>query len=407
MAAMGSCPEEVELRALFTFAGGSGHAEPLVPIASAVRSAGHEVAISGRHAAVAPLEGRGFSLFPEPADPVAGPATITPLLEVDMEREYRDLRDAYADRFARAGATRLLELNDQWRPDIVVCDEVDFGSMIAAERLGLPHATVLVTAAGSFVRPEVVADPLDALRAEYGLPADPGLAMLGRDLVISPFPPSFRDPSCPLPPNTLSIRASGGDRRAGGDAPPWSPHRSDWPNIYFTLGTVFNEESGDLFARVLAALRELPINVLVTIGRDLDTAVVGRQPENIHVERYIPQSAILPHCDVMINHGGSGSVIGSLAHGVPMVVLPMGADQPLNAARCKVLGVGIVLDPVRATSRSVADAVTAALDDPTYRVASERIRDEIAALPGPEAAVPLLERIHHQREESRPGGQPP
>lgn len=383
------------MRALFTFAGGSGHAEPLVPIASAARAAGHGVAFSGRHSAVAPLEVHGFTLFPEPADTTAGPAAITPLLEIDMEKEYAVLRDAYADRFARAAATRLLELNAQWRPDIVVCDEVDFGSMIAAERLGLPHATVLVTAAGSFVRPEVVTEPLDALRAEHGLPPDPGLAMLGRDLVLSPFPPSFRDPAFPLPPNTLSIRSGAVDRAAAGDAPPWAPHRPDWPNLYFTLGTVFNEESGDLFARVLAGLSELPINVVVTVGRDLDTDVVGRQAENVHVERYIPQSAVLPHCDLMVNHGGSGSVIGSLAHGVPMVVLPMGADQPLNAARCEQLGVGIVLDAVRATSDSVAGAVTAVLDDPTYRVAAERIRDEIAALPGPEAAVPLLEGLQH------------
>ena len=98
----------------------------------------------------------------------------------------------------------------------------------------------------------------------------------------------------------------------------------------------------------------------------------------------------------MINHGGSGSVIGALAHGVPMVVLPMGADQPLNAARCEQLGVGIVLDAVRATADSVADAVTTTLDDPAYRVAAERIRDEIAALPGAEAAVPLLEGLPHK-----------
>jgi MGT family glycosyltransferase len=220
--------------------------------------------------------------------------------------------------------------------------------------------------------------------------------MLARDLVVSPFPPSFRDPECPLPPNTLSIRSSAVDRAAAGDAAPWPPHRPDRPNVYFTLGTVFNEESGDLFARVLSGLRELPISVVVTVGPGLDEDVVGRQPENIHVERYIPQSVVLPHCDLMINHGGSGSVIGSLAHGVPMVVLPMGADQPLNAARCEELGVGIVLDAVRATPDSVADAVTTVLDDSAYRVAAERIRDEIAALPGAEAAVPLLEGLHHK-----------
>jgi UDP:flavonoid glycosyltransferase YjiC (YdhE family) len=387
---------EVEVRVLFTFAGGSGHAEPLVPIATAVQGSGHGVAFAGRHAAVAPLEVHGFALFPDPADATDGPATITPLLEVDMEREYEVLRDAYADRFARVAAARLPQLNEEWQPDVVVCDEVDFGSMIAAERLGLPHATVLVTAAGSFVRPEVVAEPLDALRAEHGLPADPGLAMLARDLVVSPFPPSFRDPACPLPPNTLSIRSGAVDRAATRDAPPWAPHRPDRSNVYFTLGTVFNEESGDLFARVLTGLRELPINVVVTVGRNLDADVVGRGAENIHVERYIPQSAVLPHCDLVINHGGSGSVIGALAHGVPLVVLPMGADQPLNAVRCEQLGVGIVLDAVRATSRSVAEAVTAVLSDPTYRAAAQRIRDEITALPGPEAVVPLLEGLLHK-----------
>jgi UDP:flavonoid glycosyltransferase YjiC (YdhE family) len=391
-----------KVRVLFTFAGGSGHAEPLVPIATAVQAAGHDVAFAGRHSSVAPLEVHGFTLFPEPADTTSGPATITPLLEIDMEREYGVLRDAYADRFARAAATRLLQLNALWRPDIVVCDEVDFGSMIASERLGLPHATVLVTAAGSFVRPEVVADPLDALRTEHGLPADPGLAMLARDLVLSPFPPSFRDPACPLPTNTLSIRPTAVDRVAASNAPPWHPQRPDLPTAYFTLGTVFNEESGDLFARVLARLRELPINVVVTVGRDLETDVVGRQPENVHVERYIPQSAVLPHCDLMINHGGSGSVIGSLAHGLPMVVLPMGADQPLNAARCEELGVGIVLDAVRVTSDSIADAVTTALHDPAYRLAAERIRDEIAALPGPEATVPLLDGLLHPGMQNPP-----
>jgi UDP:flavonoid glycosyltransferase YjiC (YdhE family) len=396
---------EVEVRVLFTFAGGSGHAEPLVPIATAVRASGHGVAFAGRHSAVAPLEVHGFTLFPDPADATSGPARITPLLEIDMEREFAVLRDAYADRFARAAARRLLQLNEEWQPDVVVCDEVDFGSMIAAERLGLPHATVLVTAAGSFVRPEVVAEPLDALRAEHGLPADPGLAMLGRDLVLSPFPPSFRDPACPLPPNTLSIRPGAADPAAAGDAPPWVPHRPDRPNVYFTLGTVFNEESGDLFSRVLAGLRELPINVVVTVGRGLDAEVVGRRPENVQVEGYIPQSALLPSCDLMINHGGSGSVIGALAHGVPMVVLPMGADQPLNAARCQALGVGIVLDAFRATHRAVADAVTAVLDDPTYRIEAERIRDEIAGLPGPEAGLPLLERLNHHAVENRSGRQ--
>ena len=104
-------------------------------------------------------------------------------------------------------------------------------------------------------------------------------------------------------------------------------------------------ESGDLFQRVLAGLRDLPIDLIVTVGRDLDPVDLGTQPANVHVERFMPQAALLPHCDLVVSHAGSGSVLGALAHGLPMVLLPIGADQPLNAARCQALGVADVLDP--------------------------------------------------------------
>ncbi len=274
-----------------------------------------------------------------------------------------------------------------------MCDEIDFGSMVAAERLGLPYATVLVIASGSFVRTELLAGALNELRAEHGLPPDSGLAMLSRYLVLSPFPPSYRDPAFPLlaPAHSLRPLALG----AAGDntAPPWIAVLPGAPTVYFTLGTVFNMESGDLFARVLAGLRDLPINLVVTVGRHIDPEEFGPQPANVHIERYIPQALLLPHCSLVVSHGGSGSVIGALAHGLPMVLIPMGADQPLNAARCEALGVGRVLDAVKATPDTVREAVSNALADPTYRRAAERLRDEIAALPGPPHAVTLLERL--------------
>jgi UDP:flavonoid glycosyltransferase YjiC (YdhE family) len=75
------------------------------------------------------------------------------------------------------------------------------------------------------------------------------------------------------------------------------------------------------------------------------------------------------------------------------VTIPIGADQPLNAARCEALGVGPALDALRAMSADVRDAVAAVLGDPAYRAAAERVRDEIAALPGPDHALALLERL--------------
>jgi len=111
------------------------------------------------------------------------------------------------------------------------------------------------------------------------------------------------------------------------------------------------------------------------------------------VERYLPQSLVLPHCSAVVSHGGSGSVIGALAYGLPMVVIPMGADQPLNAGRCEALGVARVLDAIAATPKTVGQAVSAVLSEPGYRSAAERIRDEISTLPGPAHALTLLERL--------------
>ena len=171
----------------------------------------------------------------------------------------------------------------------------------------------------------------------------------------------------------------------------------DAPTVYFTLGTIYNMESGDLFQRVLAGLRDLPINVVVTVGRDIDPDEFGPQPASVHIERYVPQASLLPHCQLVISHGGSGSVMGALAHGLPMVVIPMGADQPLNAARCATLGVAHVLDAAAATHATVREAVSRVLEDSAYRLAAARIRDEIAASPGPEHAVTLLERLATQK----------
>ncbi len=384
--------KDIFVRILFTFVGGSGHFDPLVPIARAAEAAGHTVAFAGGPSMVSTVQAAGFTCFATTPG-VGGAPRRLPLLELDAEREDRHLRERFARRPARDRATGLLALCAGWQPDLIVCDEVDFGSVIVAERLGLAYATVLVIAAGSFVRSEVVAEPLNELRAEHGLPPDPDLAMLSRYLVLSPFPPSYRDPAFPLPATAHTFRPLTLDPTGDGAAPPWIAGLRGAPTVYFTLGTVFNMESGDLFSRMLAGLRDLPINLVVTVGRHIDPAEFGPQPANVYIERYIAQSLVLPQCSLVVSHGGSGSVIGALAHGLPLVLIPMGADQPMNAARCEALGVGRVLDALGATPETACDVVSAVLADPSYRRAAERMRDEIAALPGPEHAVMLLERL--------------
>ena len=371
--------------------------EPLIPIAHAAEAAGHTVAFAARPWMIPLLvDGSGFTAFAAGSDVGLAPKRL-PLVKVDLDQDMRDVGDGFGRRIALERAADILPLCDWWRPDLLVCEELDFGAMVVAERLGLPYATMLVSCTGAFVRPDLVAGPLNDVRAQHSLPPDPHLAMPSRYLVLSPFPPGLRDPALPLPAtaHTLRLVVRNGDRMQA--APAWPARTTSAPTVFFTLGTIYNMESGDLFRRVIAGLRDLPINLVVTVGRDIDPHEFGAQPANVRVERFIPQAALLPHCDLVVSHGGSGSVLGALAHGLPMVLIPIGADQPLNAARCQALGVAQVLDAVATTPQTVSAAVLRGLADSASRLTAGRVRDEIAALPGPEHAVELLDRLERQR----------
>ncbi|HEV2639840.1 MAG TPA: nucleotide disphospho-sugar-binding domain-containing protein [Actinocrinis sp.] len=370
------------MRILFSFIGGVGHFHPLIPVARAAEAAGHEVAVAGSGALTAAIGAAGFRAFAtsEVRSTVREPDREPPRL--DPEADERQLRDGFADTGARRHTEHLPGIAAEFKPDVLVRDEVDLGAAIVAELLGLPCATVIVLGSGGFLRKDLVAPPLHTLRADLGLPPDPGLAMLDRGLILSPFPPSLRNPEFPLPDGAFHYRAA--------SAPP--PRRAaGTPTVYFTLGTV--GINLDLFSRVLAGLRELPATIVMTVGQGTDPAEFGPQPDHVRIERYIPQDDLLPTVDLVVSHAGSGSLIGTLAHGLPTLLLPLSADQPHNARRCTALGFGQVLDPVTVTPDQVREAAQTVLADPAYRVAAEHLRDEIDALPSVDATIPLIEQL--------------
>jgi len=388
------------VRFLFTFAGGHGHFLPTLPFARATAQRGHEVAYACQQAMVGTVEAAGLTAFSTGGATLQDPSGRRPLVPVDRRAEEEVIHTAFAGRIARERTPRLLDVATSWRPDVIVRDEMDFAA-VAAESLGIAHAMVIVIAAGGLVRPDLVAEPLSALRAEHGLGADPNLAMLHRYLTLVPIPATYRDPSDPLPATAHHLRPavldSCGEETYGNAVLSREDGADRRPCLYFTLGTVFHQESGDLFIRVLAGLRDLPLDVVVTVGREINPGELGEQPPNIHVERFVPQASVLARCDLVVSHAGSGSLIGALAFGVPSVLLPMGADQPLNADRCTALGVGLILDAVSCTPQQIEQAVTTVLADPSYRAAAEQIRNEIGALPDATHAASLLERLGTDR----------
>jgi MGT family glycosyltransferase len=151
--------------------------------------------------------------------------------------------------------------------------------------------------------------------------------------------------------------------------------------VYATLGTIFNLESGDLVERLITAGGLIDGDVLVTTGPFLAAADLPAAAPRVQVAEFVPQEEVLPGAGAVVCHGGSGTLVAALALGVPVVVLPMGADQPDNADRVAELGVGIVLDALTATPAEIAAATTAVLDDDRYRAAASELAREAAAQP--------------------------
>ena len=161
--------------------------------------------------------------------------------------------------------------------------------------------------------------------------------------------------------------------------------------MYLTFGTFFNDS--DAFRAALAGIRDLGVGLVVTVGPDGDPRSVRSPPPHVVVERYIPQTLLLPACDLVASHAGSGTVLGALALGVPQLCLPQAADQFLNAAAVARAGAGLAIGPEKVDASGVGDAIRRLLDDNSFRVEARRVADEIASMPSPEAVGTLLETL--------------
>jgi UDP:flavonoid glycosyltransferase YjiC (YdhE family) len=336
------------VRVLFTCRPLAGHFQPLVPLARALVATGHDVAFATGDPALA----RGFEAF------AAGPGPEfrerwrhrIPPREVLATDEGR--RWFFVEIFAKLElpprAADLRRILARWRPDMLVHDLAELAGPLVASEAGLPYAT-----AGYGVLP-----PKPVIESALAAP-------LGA-LYLDPYPPSLQRGWVDEFAAVQRVRSVVAAR---------APLPRDG-SVYVTLGTIWNRP--ETFTAILPALTAEAQRMVVTTGADLD---LGPQPAHVRVERFVPQDEILPHVDAVVCHGGSGTVLGALAHGRPLLVLPQGADQFDNA------------DGVVAAGAGLRDAgLRALLEDPRYARAAVRIADEIAAMPPVEEGVSALVR---------------
>jgi MGT family glycosyltransferase len=156
------------------------------------------------------------------------------------------------------------------------------------------------------------------------------------------------------------------------------------------LSTTLQRQTEALPA-MLTALAGLPVRVLLTLGGVVPIDAVAAPP-NVTVRDFVAHDLVLPHMDLVITHAGMSTITASLAAGVPLVCIPQGREQPINAARVAATGAGRVV-AADAPVDEIAAAVKAALRDEPARMAARRFAAAIAALGAGESAADAVEQL--------------
>ena len=371
------------MRVLFASTRGAGHFNPLVPFAAACLRRGHEVLACGPASLAAAVESAGYEFWPfddPPADELTEVWSRVPSLSAD-EQNALVVGEIFARLHATASLPRLSEAVAEWHPN-------EYGSALAAELHGVRHARVgNGLAAVEELALGLSADRVGELRRSAGLPADPGAEALRRSPYLTLFPASFEDPAQPPPPHTLRFRDPAWDETPAELPAWWAGDRR--PLVYVTFGSVAGAMSMavEAYSAALEAVGDLPIRVLLTVGPDADPASFSKGPANVRVERWVSQRDVLGEAAAVVCHGGSGSTLGAIAAGLPLVVVPLFADQPYNARRVAALGAGLEAAP---EASAIRDALTRVLDEPSYGAAAQHLAAEARRQPSTDACVDAL-----------------
>jgi UDP:flavonoid glycosyltransferase YjiC (YdhE family) len=234
------------------------------------------------------------------------------------------------------------------------------------------------------------AEDVDRARAELGL--EPvgtlgGLLQRADDVVVT-CPQELDAPHATLPE---TVRYVGPVFEPAGSDDGWSPPPGGKPLVVVSMGTTPMDETSVVQA-TLDGLAGAPVRVLVMCGRHLDGASLDL-PANATRCGYVRHAAVLPHSAAVVCHAGLGTVLATMAHGLPLVCVPLGRDQPTTADAVARVGAGRVVAP-SAGPDAIAAALLDVLDDGATRAASERMARAIGGpAAGERAAHALAERL--------------
>ena len=376
------------MRVLFSTTPLDGHFRPLLPLARALRARGHEIAFATAASWHPVVEAEGFEALAAGADHTAArgvrlDAAWDGIQELPaLDRRPYVFSYLFAQGHAPLKLPALLDVARAWRAQAIVYESGDLAAPVVAASLRLPSVNHGFGTMVSLSILERAAPAVATLWRSAGLEPAP-YAGAFEGLYVDVVPPLLADerPLCP----SIRLRLADGEPV---DPPPWL-ERLPRPLVYATMGTVFNRPAS--FAPLVDGLASAGVGALLTVGRNVDPSELGDVPPAIRVEQFVPQGQVLASCAAVVSHGGSGTVLGTLAAGLPLVLLPQGADQFENAVRCERAGAAVVLAPDEVTGDAVAAAVRLVLSEPAYAEAARVIAAEFAAMGTAEEAAGAVE----------------
>lgn len=368
---------------IFTSAASYGHMYPLLPLAVAARDAGHDVVFATGEeflpvARKAGLEVASAGLDLRAAFGAAFGGQPPQRGEVPQEELIPVVAKVFGDVLPRQFVADLGPLLDRQRPDLVIYEAGNPGGAMAAKLAGIPavgHAFGPVSASdmGTAIRESIA-----AYAAEIGV-AGADLASFG-DPYIDICPESAQSPEFKAAANRVPLRPAGWNEP--GDLPVGVQGRDrSRPLIYLTLGTVMGSVA--VLREAIAGLAVLDADVLVAAGPTVEVSALGYVPANVRIEAWVPQADLLPHLDLVVHHGGSGTTLGAFGAGLPQLLLPQGADQFTNSDIVRELGGGDRLLSEEATADGVTEQARRLLTDEPVKAAAQRLAAEVAAMPSP------------------------
>ncbi len=362
---------------------GGGNLTPSIGIAKELEARGHAVDFFGRAEMTPRIEAAGLR------------GTTLTNSRTDLDRyAFHPMPSVFGYTSSPAVGEELVAIAAASHPDVVVIDAMFSAALDVAPRFGAPTVVMLHTFLWRIFDAWTANFAMQShSRERAGFERLPHLDTLwgGRDVFhVNTLGPFDGDPATSWPNVVHGAPALASERRAETTTLPWSAD-DPTPIVLLSFSTVPEQRSPEMLQRALDALGELPVHIVATTGGIVEPAELS-VPAGAHIVPFADHDSLMDVASLVVGHGGHGTTMRALRHGLPMVGIPAkGADQVPITRLLEEWGVGIAL-PGDATAPDIRAAVDRVLTDPAYRAAAEARSLSFEGLEGAALAADSIER---------------